>query len=385
MEKDRKNKQREWLFIILVCIAILVIAVVGDSLFPNIVFKDRSLNATYARVLDIVFDNTDEIASSTENEYKYQEFQIEITLGSHKGEKYWMRNSLESFDVYNIILSEGDRILVAIDEDSSGSIVNLHIYDRQRDRQLIILLAIFILGVILIGGKQGLKAILTLVFSIVIIVKCLLPMILYGYNPLLVAIGLLFIIICVTLSVIGGFSLKTLCAILGTTGGVIIAGIISLAVGKSVEITGLANDSTQQLVYLLDYPNIDFQGVLFASILIGSMGAIMDVSISIASSMYEIVSLQPNIEKKVLMKSGMNIGRDIMGSMSNTLILAYTGSSCELMLLFMASGTKLREIVNLDLVASEIIRAIGGSIGLTLTIPITVLLSTFIYKSKKRV
>ena len=385
MEKDRKNKQREWLFIILVCIAILVIAVVGDSLFPNIVFKDRSLNATYARVLDIVFDNTDEIASSTENEYKYQEFQIEITSGSHKGEKYWMRNSLESFDVYNIILSEGDRILVAIDEDSSGSIVNLHIYDRQRDRQLIILLAIFIIGVILIGGKQGLKAILTLVFSIVIIVKCLLPMILYGYNPLLVAIGLLFIIICVTLSVIGGFSLKTLCAILGTTGGVIIAGIISLAVGKSVEITGLANDSTQQLVYLLDYPNIDFQGVLFASILIGSMGAIMDVSISIASSMYEIVSLQPNIEKKVLMKSGMNIGRDIMGSMSNTLILAYTGSSCELMLLFMASSTKLREIVNLDLVASEIIRAIGGSIGLTLTIPITVLLSTFIYKSKKRV
>ena len=107
----------------------------------------------------------------------------------------------------------------------------------------------------------------------------------------------------------------------------------------------------------------------------------MDVSISIASSTYEIVSLQPTIPRSKLIKSGMNIGRDIIGSMSNTLILAYTGSSCELMLLFMAAGTTFKEIVNLDLIATEIIRAIGGSIGLTFTIPITVVLSSFIYKA----
>ncbi len=379
------DKKKENIFIVMVIISIICLIAYRFFFLKNDTFQDKSLNATRARIVEIIFDNTNEIDTNKNgiNEYKYQEFQIEITEGKHKGEKYYMRNAIETFDIYNIILKNNDQILVSVDENENGEIVNLHIYDRRRDIQLIVLLALFILSVIAIGGKQGLKSILTLTFTVLIIINILLPLILLGYDPVMVAIGILIVIICVTLIVIGGFTLKTLTAILGTSGGVIIAGIISFIFGKSTQITGLAGDSTQQLVYLLNYPNLDFQGVLFASIIIGSMGAIMDVSISIASSMYEIVSLQPDINNKVLMKSGMNIGKDIMGSMSNTLILAYTGSSCELMLLFMASGTKLKEIINLDLVATEIIRAIGGSIGLTFTIPLTVILSTLIYKNIK--
>lgn len=374
------EKKKEKVFLIFVVLSIVLI--ICSRFFSPIEnpFKQEGMNACYATTLDIDFDNTDDM-DTTENAYRYQEFQIEITEGKHKGEKYWMRNSIETFDIYNIIVEEGERILVSVDEDEEGNVDNLHIYDKRRDILLLVLVILFILSVILIGGKQGVKAIITLIFTVAIIINVLLPLILLGFNPILIAVLVLFVIICVTLIVIGGFSYKTLCAILGTTGGVIIAGLISFIFGKLVQLTGLAGDSTQQLVYLLDYPDIDFQGVLFASIIIGSMGAIMDVSISIASSTYEIVSLQPNIPRSKLIKSGMNIGRDIIGSMSNTLILAYTGSSCELMLLFMAAGTTFKEIVNLDLIATEIIRAIGGSIGLTFTIPITVVLSSFIYKA----
>lgn len=377
-----KGKKREIVFIILVAVSVVFFTVYGFFFSSKNPLKERGLNATYATIIDMGFDNSDGLKRGKMNEYKFQEFQIEITEGKHKGETYWMRNSIETFDIYNIVVEKGEKILVAIDEDEEGNVVNLHIYDKRRDILLTVLVILFILSVIIIGGKQGLKAILTLMFTIVIIINVLLPLILRGFNPILVAITILFIIICVTLIVIGGFSYKTLAAVLGTTGGVIIAGLFAYIFGKAVELTGLAGDSVQQLVYLLDFPDLNFQGILFASIIIGSMGAIMDVSISIASSMYEIVSLQPKIKKNVLMKSGMNIGRDIIGSMSNTLILAYTGSSCELMLLFMASGTTFKEIVNLDLIATEIIRAIGGSIGLAFTIPLTVLLSTLIYKSK---
>lgn len=378
-----KGKKREIIFIIFVALAVVIFTISGFFSTSKNPLKDRGLNATYATILEMNFDNTNGLKRDKVNEYKFQEFQIEITEGKHKGEKYWMRNSVETFDIYNVVVEEGEKILVAIDEDEEGNIVNLHVYDKRRDILLTVLVILFILGVIIIGGKQGFKAILTLMFTIILIINVLLPLILRGFNPIFVAIMILFIIICVTLTVIGGFSVKTLAAILGTTGGVIISGVIAYLFGKAVELTGLAGDSVQQLVYLLDFPDLNFQGILFASIIIGSMGAIMDVSISIASSMYEIISLQPDIKRNVLMKSGMNIGRDIIGSMSNTLILAYTGSSCELMLLFMASGTTFKEIINLDLIATEIIRAIGGSIGLTFTIPITVVLSTFIYKSRK--
>lgn len=373
----KMKKQKEKIYLILIAV-LTVFLFFFDSLLPK--NFDDSFNSVSGKVLEITFDNSNEINDKSENAYKFQEFRLLITSGKHKGEEYNMRNSLETFDVYNIILEEGDKILVSLEEDDAGNITNLHIYDRKRDTKLITLMALFVFGVLLIGGKQGVKAILTLMFTVLIIIKILLPLILKGFNPLLTAICVLICIICVTLTVISGFTKKTLSAILGTSCGVIIAGIISIIAGKSTAITGLANDSAQQLVYLMNYPDIDFQGILFAGIIIGAMGAVMDVSMSIASSMHEICTIHPEITAKELVKSGMNIGRDIMGSMANTLILAYTGSSCELMLLFMAAGTKLTEIFNLDLVAAEVIRAACGSISLTFTIPFTVVISALIYK-----
>lgn len=379
--KNSKYKNICYLSVVILLIVFLIYINLNNN-YNNVEKKDTMITVR-AKVIKISFDNTNDIKNvkkdeNTPNEYKYQEFQIEILEGKHKSEKYWMRNTFETFDIYNIKVKQFEKILVNIDEDNGGKIINLHIFDKQRDYGLLIITIILFISIILIGGKQGLKSILTLVFTITVIVTVLLPLTLRGYNPLLCTIIIIGIVTIVTLTVISGFSTKTLVAVMGTMCGVIIAGIIAVMVGKEINLTGLANEDVQKLIYFMKYPNLNFQGILFSSILIGSVGAVMDVSMSIASSMNEIVNIHPKIDNKSLIKSGMNIGRDIMGSMSNTLILAYTGSSMELMLLFLASGTEFKEIINLDMVASEVVRAIAGSIGLVFTIPFTVFIAVFL-------
>ena len=345
--------------------------------------KGENKGAVKAKVISVYFDNTEDGANLEDaNSYRYQEVELKITEGSHKNETYWMRNTIETADIYQIHLKQGDRVLISLTEDETGTITNLHLFDRDRAGYLYFLMALFFLMIIGIGKIQGAKAMITLIFTGVMVVEVLLPGILRGINPILMSVLVCGIIVAVTLTVISGFSRKTLTAIAGTISGVLIAGLIALLTGSLCEITGLANEHAQNLVYLLKYPNLDFTGILFAGIIVGAMGAVMDVSMSISSAMYEIMSVKPKISSKELARSGMNIGKDIMGSMSNTLILAYTGGSLELMLLFMSAGTSWREIINLDMVASEVIRAVAGSIGLASTIPLTVAICILLRKGK---
>jgi len=156
---------------------------------------------------------------------------------------------------------------------------------------------------------------------------------------------------------------------------VLVAGGIAFFVGSLASLTGLGDEEAQMLMYIPQQVNFDFKGILFAGIIIGALGAVMDVGMSIASSMREVEAAKPEITTKDLIRSGMNVGRDIMGTMSNTLILAYTGGSLQLMLLFMAHDFSLTEVINWDMIASEVVRALAGSIGLIFTIPLTAMVA----------
>lgn len=350
-------------------------------------FTDKEgFNTVKAKIIEMLYDNTNKKPERKDANYcRYQEFKIRIEDGKHKNEVYTMRNTVETMDVYNIIVSKGDEIFVCVSENNDGKIVNLHIFDISREKYIYIFIGLFFILLLVIGGYKGAKSIITLILTAFMVVKVLLPLILKGYNPITVTIFVCIIIVSSTLLIISGINRKTLTAILGTLGGVFTAGVMSLIVGYAAKISGLANEDVQMLAYLPNRMNMDFKGILFAGIIIGALGAVMDVSMSIASAMHEIEEVKPDISNKALIKSGMNIGKDIMGSMSNTLILAYTGSALELMLLFMASSTTFREIINLDMVSAEIIRAIAGSIGLALTIPLTVIIAANIrnHKSSK--
>ncbi len=168
-----------------------------------------------------------------------------------------------------------------------------------------------------------------------------------------------------------GINEKTMSAILGTLIGVLLSATIAYMVGTMASLTGLNSEESAMLLYLPGEVDLNLQGILFAGIVIGTLGAVMDVSMSISSSMHEIKSIKPDITIKELMESGMNVGRDIMGTMTNTLILAYTGASLPILMIFTAYNSTMTDVLNLDVIATEIIRAITGSIGIVLTIPIT--------------
>lgn len=192
-----------------------------------------------------------------------------------------------------------------------------------------------------------------------------------GHNPILVTVLTVSVVSAISFIIIGGPNRKTWAAILGTTGGVLTAGSVALLVGHAAHLTGFSQEEAMMLMYIPLDITLDIKGLLFAGIISGALGAVMDVTMSIASAMDEIKKTNPHIKRSRLVRAGMNVGRDIMGTMANTLILAYTGATIPLLLLFMAYETPLVKVINLDLIATEVVRAMAGSIGLIIAIPLT--------------
>ena len=328
-----------------------------------------------ARVIEIVYDDLAESRPDVpiESDFRYQHLKIEILTGKHKGEVYTVRNTIELAIPYRLIFRLHDKMVLQVDEDEeTGKITNLKIYERARDTKVYALIVIFAAALIIVGKKNGFKALITLGITVGLIFGIFLPCIIQGFNPILLALAVCSAATVITLFIISGNNKKTYTAIMGTIGGVIIAGLFAYSAGKILMLTGLGNEDAQLLAFIPQHRNIDYQGLLCAGIMIGALGAVMDVAMSISSAMWEIISVSPGISKKQLIQSGMNIGRDIIGSMSNTLILAYVSTSIPVLLLFILFSNGFTEIINLELLASEVLRAVAGSIGLICTIPITV-------------
>lgn len=326
-----------------------------------------------AQIVEIPYDDTAEERKDIpiEADVRYQHLKVKITTGEHMGEIYTVRNTIEYINSYNLIFKQGERVLLYMSEDENGKIANLRIFERPREDAIYFIIALFVVGIIIIGKMKGLKSVITLVFTVASIFFVMLPLLLKGCNPIIVAVSIAAVTSAFTLIVVSGRNRKTYTAILGTISGVAAAGVIALLVGQWARLTGLGSEEAQMLAYIPQYKQIDYKGLLFAGIIIGALGAVMDVAMSISSSMSEIEFINPNISNKNLFKSGMNVGRDIMGSMSNTLILAYVGSSIQILLLFLSFNVSPYAIINMDHMASEIVRAMAGSIGLVLAIPIT--------------
>ena len=352
-------------------------------------YYDKQINrpksqVVKARVIEIVYDDTKELRPDIpiESDFRYQHLKIKILTGKHKGEIYTVRNTVELAIPYKLIFKLNEKMVLQLDEDENGKVNTLKIYERARDIKAYIMIFIFTAALIFVGGKNGVKALAGLGVSIALIFGIFLPLIIRGANPILTALAVCSASTVSTLFIISGNNKKTYTAILGTVGGVIIAGLFAFAAGKILQLSGLGNEDAQMLAFIPQHRKIDYQGLLFAGMMIGAMGAVMDVAMSISSAMWEIIAVSPAISNKQLVKSGMNIGRDIIGSMSNTLILAYVSTSIPVLLLFVIFSNGFTEIINLEFLSAEILRAVSGSIGLIFTIPITVNLMRFFRKTE---
>ena len=313
--------------------------------------------------------------------YDYQLVKAKILTGKYKGEIVEFENALTDNIVYDLPVEANDKVLLAIEE--IGEAKEVYITDYARDNIIKLLVAAFLILLVLIGKGKGFKSVITISLTVFSIIKIFLPLILKGHNPLMLTILISSVITVMTILIVSGFHKKSFAAILGTIFGVIIAGIISVIASKFAILTGLTTEEAGMLINIPQDINFDFKSLLFSGIILGALGAVMDVAMSIASSIQEIHNANNNLSIQELFKSGMEVGRDIMGTMSNTLILAYTGSFIPLLLLFMAYDTPFSRLINMDIVATEIIRSLAGSIGLILTIPITALFAvTFLKKDE---
>lgn len=301
------------------------------------------------------------------NQLQLQHLEAEILGGYYKGQKVAFDLAIIEESKHNMYLSQNSKIILQLTVNN-GLIETVEFIDIARDFYLYILFLLFFIFLLIFGGYKGFRSFIALIITALCVLKLFIPMVMKGYSFTLSTVLVSLIIVTSSFVLISGFSKKSLTAILGTIGGTIVSGLLAIFFGSLIQLSGI-NDDTPQL--LLAYSNIDFRGLLYSGITIGVLGAAMDVSMTITSVIHEIKKANPQARISYLMLSGLAVGKDIMATMTNTLILAYAGTSLPLLFLLFLSKTPAIDIINSQYIAAEIIRSLCGSIGLLFTIPIT--------------
>jgi len=230
-----------------------------------------------------------------------------------------------------------------------------------------------------LGRKKGVNTILSLGLTCAAIFTVFIPAILSGFNIYLMAILVCMYTTIVTLLIVIGFNKKSLASVAGCVSGILAAGIIAIIMDRVLNLTGIVDEHSRYLINMPGGVKLNLRALIFAGIIIGAMGAIMDVAISIASSLWEIKEKAELISFKSLFRSGINIGRDIMGSMANTLILAYIGSSLSVVLLLSVFSGSALNLFNSEMIAVEILQALAGSFGILSAMPLTAVFCSVLY------
>ncbi|WP_234124386.1 YibE/F family protein [Clostridium hydrogenum] len=242
-----------------------------------------------------------------------------------------------------------------------------------------ILLILLLILMIIIGGKRGFRSFLTLIFNF-LIMFILLILIAAGIDPIKVTIIGCILISIITLFYINGINVKTVSSLIAVMLVVFFTALITYKMGSNAKIQGFSSEEIESIAYLSFYINVDFSKVVTSQILLGLISAVIDVSISISSSMYELSKQNSSVTKKSLIKSGLNIGRDILGTMTNTLLFAYIGSFMTLIIYFTEIHSSFADILNSKVFCSEVFQSLCGGVGIILIIPVTAfIMSEFLF------
>lgn len=328
-----------------------------------------------ARVVDIVEDNETESGNQIGN----QIVSLELLTGDYKG------NTVEAVSsssyLYGAHCEVGMRVIAEVNESDDSLYVTVFSQDRMWILYAIVFL--FLVTLCIIGGRQGFNSAIALVFTFVCIVFLFLPMIYRGISPVLAAAAVAVLTTFVTMYLIGGLSSKSITSMIGTVAGVGISAVLAVVFGKIAGISGYNVSDIEQLEYVGQMTNVRIGELLYAGILISALGAVMDVAMSVASTISEIHFRNPQLSRKELFTSGIHVGKDMMGTMSNTLILAFTGSSINTLVFMYVYGYGIVQITNMYSIGIEIIQGIASTMGVILTVPIVSVISAWHLKWKK--
>lgn len=306
-----------------------------------------------------------------------QSVEILVIKGEHKGEKIILDNMLMGNPYYDLHLKKGDKVILHAEQGEGCTIFD--IADKQRTPAINFLIFLFFALLLAVGRKKGLYSLVSILVTLGLIFYVLTPLVLHGINPIISTIFVCILSSVIAIYLVGGINKKSTAAVLGIVLSLIFSGILSLLTIKICSLTGFSEE--ESLFLLTAYPDLNFVGILASGMLIGALGALMDIGMSISSTVNELFTNSPELSLNELFNSGMNVGKDIIGTMANTLILAYLGGSLSLVLL--ANQIDLQKFFNLNQVSTEISSALVGSISIVICVPITAYISAYMLLKNK--
>ena len=383
MINREKSTVRFLIELIIICIISFTFIIVGNLFcsYDQIGSAETGIaSAKVVKITDIRSENLEGMNNTV------IDFDAKFVSGDEKGQIVHAQQLINEMTIDKPKpVEEGDRILIS-NSNLTGSIqtdASWYFLQQNRIRGMLILAWIFLIMLLIIGRMKGLTTIVALGFTGAAVFAVYIPAILSGMNVYIVTIIITIFIIFASLSLLNGINKKTLCAIVGNMGGIFVAGVMAVFVNKALKITGFVDEG---FVYLMADDSgslLDLRAIVWSCIIIGSLGAIMDVSMSIASAMHELAYEMKNRSFGRMVRSGMNIGRDAIGTMTITLVLAYAGSSIASILLFMLNSRNIMILMNFEMVVVEVIQAIIGSMGILLAVPITVFFAGWVFNKEK--
>ena len=371
----RKKAVRYLIYFLLVCVfAVFVIRLNQVEKTELVVRTGQTFEK--AKVVKILQDNLEENGTRVGE----QKVRVHMLTGVRKGEELDITSS--SGYLFGAACKPGMKVIVM--QSVAGDSTVASVYTQDRESVIYIFALIYLLALCMIGGKQGIKGCLGLVFTFFCVIFVYLPLVYLKYSPFWTAVFVCFITTLVTMYLIGGPTRKTCAATLGTLAGVVLAGISAWCFSKASGISGYNVSDIETLMTLWNTNRIQVGGLLFSGLLISCLGAVMDVAMSISSAIDEIYKQNSSLTRTELFKAGLRVGRDMMGTDSNTLILAFAGSSVSTLLLDYAYDLPYQQIINSNNIGIAIMQGLAGSFGIVLSVPLTVLICTVLFHKNKQ-
>ena len=334
--------------------------------------EDRPVGIEYAKaeVINIISEELEPDPDFPYINIGKQNLELKIISGERKDEIVSVNNFIGRVD--NKPAKVGTKYIIS----SYDNFITTVIVNYSRETAIYTLVFIFMLIVIFIGGLKGIKSIFSLGVTMVCVIFLFIPLIIRGINPIIASIVIVILSTGVTMLSLNGFSKKTVVACLSCILCTAIAGVLAYLFGVITNISSFNTNEAQDLLFVAQNTSLRVKELLFAGIIIVSLGAIMDTTMSITSSIFEMNEINNKLTSSQLFKSGMNIGRDVMGTMTNTLILAFTGSSINIVVIYFMYNLPYMQLINIDVIVIEIIQGLAGGIALVLSIPIAAFASS---------
>ena len=338
-------------------------------------FKEKSpTDVVEARVVKL-------LPAAAGAKFEQIRFEAELLSGRQEGVKVTAaQNKAGSFAVGRDV-AVGDKVLLLPGQSSQGE---WSYAEHLRSNVLMWLFAVFALSIIAFGRMQGVNTLISLLFCCLSIFAVFVPAILSGKNVYCWTILTCAFIVVTNLLLVNGISRKTVATILGCIGGLVIAALISASADSFLQLTGLVDEDSMYLLFLNPADPVDLKAIIFSAIIIGALGAIMDVAMDIASALNELAATTAEPTRKMLLQAGNNIGRDILGMMSNTLILAFTGTSINTLIFIYAYGYSLNQTINMYSIGIEIIQGISATLGVIFTVPVAAYINALLLKNERK-